>query len=53
MLQMGTREQIRSIRAFNAGAKNYRALRFFGKPWNELTGDEQLDIEDMVKEDNE
>lgn len=53
MLQAATTEQIRSVRAFNAGAKHHRALQFFGKPWNELTSDERLDIEDMIIEDNE
>jgi len=47
------KDYIRDIQAVNASFADKRAIKFFGKPYAELSRDEQLDIDDMIREDNE
>lgn len=46
------KEFVRDIISFNQGYKEQLALKFFGKCLRELTEQEQLDLEDIIRENN-
>lgn len=47
------REFVQEQIGFNRGCKDSRSERFFGEPYGKLTRQQQLTIDDMIKEDNE
>lgn len=50
---MTLQEEIREIQEYNQGWKELYAQKYMGKKYNELSKQERLDIDDLIKQDNE
>jgi hypothetical protein len=46
------REAVQEVRDFNNGYKKLLALKYFDKYLDELTEQERLDLEDIIRENN-